>query len=151
MMSFSNEVGDQNGSFIVQPFADAQQFCDREALRQRIERLADADARKTCHIRLAYAEEHTHLSEELYRVERDKYVAEKLKQAPALELRPGGEPPTYQQRVEQLRAEYAQTQEGQALQAFVQERERTLWEGLTRTLERFEGHPHIELDRKIFE
>ena len=131
-------MSEEGNGTIVPAFDSATQISEREALRHRIERIADIDARRVCNQQLAYADEHISVARRSYWQAEQSYVDKKLKLDPVFELTLGSGERTYDERVAALRNEYARTPDGYMRSQRAEERRQRLWDNLVQTVAREE-------------
>ena len=143
-MSFSKELDDKIQSLIVSHFAAAQQVSLRESLELQISWLQNAGDRQACRAHLTYAEEHVVLADRRYAHGEDGYIKKHLTPSNDHMPRPKWASPSYVARVDELRAAYRASPEGQTAAQERDQRKADLW---IRALERVETARAAEVER----
>ncbi|MGC3939502.1 hypothetical protein ACOTTU_16990 [Roseobacter sp. EG26] len=151
-MSFSDEIDDENKDTILPDFDDGTQICDTEKLRQQIAAIKDEEQRQICQARFSSAEEHIELSNRQYGLEESWYIDKHLKLEPSLDLTPLPDERTYDERVQQLKHGFAQTERAIDLRESAEARTEQLWSNLqifveTFTLEGTRTSPGVDRDQ----
>ena len=103
------------------------QISELEEFRHQISMLKNKEDRRACEARLAYAEEHIPLATGHLKYAEKKYVEKHLAPKHVLELTPGWDERSYEDRAAQLRAEFPSSSEGLLAAQRVEENQANIW------------------------
>ena len=140
MVSFHSDGGD-NPDTIVPEFESAAQISERDQMLLRISLVKDADARRDFELKFVAAQDEERLQHERFKLARDAYVDHQIKNNLDLQLMPGGDHRSYEQRVTDLQKKFPHTIEAQGLAEDIEEQVKSKWDRLDSAL-------GVELDRQ---
>lgn len=119
MGSFAS-VGDRdNPNIIVPKFDSAAQISDRDKVEFRISLIRDEGVRREQELALVAARDDIKDLSQRYALKEAKFIDKNLKHDPSLTPSLGGSSPSYEERIENLKLQYANSEEALA---FEQER-----------------------------
>lgn len=140
MTSFHNDDGN-NPNTIIPKFESATQISERDQMLLRIGLVKDADTRRDFELRFVGAQDEERLQHERFKLARDAFVDYQIKNSLDLQLMPGGDHRSFEQRVTDLQKKFPHTIEAQGLAEDIEEQVKSKWDRIDSALD-------VELDRQ---